>query len=517
MKFESEDSNSSAHLFGNPRRENAMSRTKTALRSAIWVMAESWLVRVVSLVSFFVLAHLLTPKDFGLVALATVYFTFASFFVDQGFSTSLVQREELEDSHLDAVFWAQFVLGIVLAALSFFLAEPIASLLGDRALTPVLQALCVVPIISGLTLVQQAQLRRGLRFRGLAARRVLSTTAGAAIAIVLAAQGFGVWSLVAQTVGAALVSLVVFWRVSAWRPSLSFSFRHLRELTRFGAAVFAHDVISSTAMRIDRLLMGRFAGVGALGVYSVARRLDTITGEVLVVGLQKIVVPVFARVQNDRLALLRGLFRAHRLIAFVVLPAFAGLALTAPKLVPLLLGSKWLDTIPVVQAAVLPSVVAALGFFLGSIITAIGRAGLRLAISFVHALVATTLVLIALRWGPAAVALAMGFAALFAYILTIIALRRLIGLNVVAYHVQAWPAMAGTAVMAAAILWTNSYFSKLEPWMALVLNIVVGTLTYVAVTLILARDQWREMVTLATLVKGTVASSAESRVESSSA
>ena len=474
-----------------------MTRTVTALRSAIWVMAESWLVRVVSLVSFFVLAHLLTPKDFGLVALATVYFTFGSFFIDQGFSTSLVQREKLEDDHLDAVFWAQCALGVALAALTFLLADPIARLLGEPTLTPVLQALSIVPIISGLTLVQQAQLRRGLRFRGLATRRVLSTAAGALIAIVLAWQGFGVWSLVAQTAGAALVSLVVFWRVSSWRPRLSFSFRHLRELTAFGAAVFAHDVISSIAIHVDRLLVGRFAGAGALGVYTVARRIDAIAGEVLVVGLQKIVVPVFARVQNERSALLRGLFRAHRLIAFIVLPAFVGIALTAPKLVPLLLGPKWLEAIPVVQAATLPSLMAALGFFLGNIITAIGRAGLRLAISIVHALVATVLVLTALRWGPAAVALAMGLAAMFAYVLNIIALRRLIGLNVVAYHAQAWPALIGTAVMAAAVLWTDSYLTELASWIALAINLVVGALAYVGTTLVLARDQWQEMIALA--------------------
>jgi PST family polysaccharide transporter len=465
-------------------------------------MAESWLVRVVSLVSFFILAHLLTPEDFGLVALAAVYFTFGSFFIDQGFSTSLVQREELEDAHLDAVFWAQCVLGVALAALTFFLADPIARLLGEPVLTPVLQALSIVPIISGLTLVQQAQLRRGLQFRGLATRRVLSTAAGAAIAIVLATQGFGVWSLVAQTAGAALVSLVVFWRVSTWRPRLSFSFRHLRDLTSFGAAVFAHDVISSIAIHIDRLLVGRFAGAGALGVYSVARRLDSIAGEVLVVGLQKIVVPVFARVQNDRLALQRGLFRAHRLIAFVVLPAFVGIALTAPKLVPLLLGSKWIEAIPVVQAATLPSLMAALGFFLGNVITAIGRAGLRLAISIAHALVSTVLVLFALRWGPAAVALAMGLAAMFSYLLNIVALRRLIRLKLLAYHAQAWPAAAGTAVMAAAILWTDSYLSELAPWMALALNIVTGALAYVATTLILARDQWQEIIALARSLNG---------------
>ena len=170
-----------------------MSRTAAALRSALWVMVESWLVRLVSLVAFLVLARLLTPSDFGLMALAGIYLTFCSFVIDQGFGTALVQREDLQPSHLDAVFWAQIAIGLAIAALTFAAADAIAGIFQEPGLAPVLRSLSVFPALTGLVLVQQAQLRRELQFRALAIRHIVSAVAGAALGIAMAALGYGVW------------------------------------------------------------------------------------------------------------------------------------------------------------------------------------------------------------------------------------------------------------------------------------------------------------------------------------
>ena len=478
-----------------------MSRTATALRSALWVMVESWLVRLVSLVAFLVLARLLTPADFGLMALAGIYLTFCSFVIDQGFGTALVQRSDLQPGHLDAVFWAQIAIGMAIAALTFFGAGFVAGLFEEPGLAPVLRSLAAFPAITALVLVQQAQLRREMQFRALAIRHIVSAVAGAAIGIALAALGYGVWSLVAQMLGGAIVGLAILWRASTWRPRLAFSFRHLRELSAFGVSVFAHELVWTFAYQIDRLLLGRFAGAGPVGVYTVAQRLVSIIGEVLVVGLQGIVVPVFARVQHDREALLRGLFRAYRLIAFVAFPAFGGLALVAPELVPLLLGAKWIEAVPVVQASAVPTLLYALGFFLSNVLTAVGRPGLRLLLTTIQAVASAGLVMVALPRGPAAVALAMGAAALLAYGVNAAMLWRLIGLDPFAYHRQAWPAAAATLLMAAA-LWALA--PSLAGWSNLATlgaKVAAGAAIYLAATALLARRQWREVIELARSLK----------------
>ncbi|HVG81881.1 MAG TPA: lipopolysaccharide biosynthesis protein [Methylomirabilota bacterium] len=473
-----------------------MSRTVAALRSALWIMAESWLVRLVSLVAFLALARLLEPADFGIMALAGVYLTFCSFVIDQGFGTALVQREDLQPGHLDAVFWAQLLIGAAVAFFTFAAAGWVARLFEEPGLAPVLQSLAIFPAITALTLVQQAQLRRELRFAALAIRHIVSAVIGAAIGIALAALGYGVWSLVAQMLGGAVVGLLILWGASRWRPRFAFSARHLRELTGFGAAVFGHELVWTVGYQVDKLLLGRFAGAAPLGLYTVAQRLVSIVGEVLVVGLQGMVVPVFARVQHDREALLRGLFRAYRLIAFIAFPAFAGLALVAGELVPILLGAKWHDAVPVVQASALPTLVFSLGFFLSNVLTAIGRPGLRLALTAIQAAASALFVFLALPWGPTAVALAMGAGALLAYLVNAVMLRRLIGLDPLAYHRQAWPAALATLLMAAAIWAVGSQMPSLPVIAALGLKVAAGGLVYILASLVFARAQWREVLEL---------------------
>ncbi len=479
-----------------------MSRTAAALRSALWMMLESWVVRLVSLVAFLVLARLLTPADFGLMALAGVYLTFCTFVIDQGFGTALVQREELELGHLDAVFWAQLAIGIAIAALTFVGAGWIAGLFAEPRLAPVLQSLAPFPAITALTLAQQAQLRRQFRFRALAIRHAVSAVGGATLGILLAVLGYGVWSLVAQMLSGAVIGLVILWRASSWRPRLAFSARRFRDLLGFGSSVFAHELVWALSYQIDRLLLGRFAGAGPVGLYTVAQRLVSIVGEVLVVGLQGIVVPVFSRVQHDPEALSRGLFRAHRLIVFIAFPAFAGLALVAPELVPILLGGQWGAAVPVVQASALPALVYALGFSLSNVLTAIGRPGLRLALTTTQAVASTVFVLAAIPLGPAAVALAMGAAALFAYAVNLIMLQRLIGLDPIAYHRQAWPAVAATGLMAAAVWALGPELAGRPALLALAAKIAAGGAVYLAATAVLAWAQWREIIELARSLKG---------------
>jgi PST family polysaccharide transporter len=201
-------------------------------------------------------------------------------------------------------------------------------------------------------------------------------------------------------------------------------------------------------------------------------------------------------VQHDREALLRGLFRAYRLIAFIAFPAFAGLALVAPELVTILLGAKWLDAVPVVQASAVPTLVFSLGFFLSNVLTAIGRPGLRLALTAIQAAASALFVFLALPWGPTAVALAMGAGALLAYLVNAVMLRRLIGLDPLAYHRQAWPAALATLLMAAAVWAVGSQMPSLPVIAALGLKVAAGGLVYILATLVLARAQWREVLEL---------------------
>jgi len=480
-----------------------MSRTAQAVRSALWVMLESWTVRLITFLAFVVLARLLTPKDFGLMALAGVYLSLCSFIIDQGFGTAVMQREDLKPDHLDAAFWTQLALGAAIGLITIAAAEPVARWFAEPDLTRVLQVMAPFPLMTALSLIQQAQLKRDFRFGALALRHVVSAAAGAVLGVAMAAFGYGVWSLVAQMQFGAVVAILILWRASPWRPRLSFSLRHFRELARFGSAVFAYGVAWMLTNQVDRILLGRIAGAGPLGLYTVAQRLVSIVGEVMVLGLQGIVVPVFSRVQNDHEALKRGLFTAHRLLAFLAFPAFAGVALVARELVPLLLGPKWIEAVPIVRAAAAASLVYAMGFFLSDVLTALGRPGRKLALILFQATLSIAAVLAVIRLGPAAVALAMAGAAFATYIVNALMLRRLIGLDLVAYHRQSLVAALSTGAMAAAV-WASSFPLADAPLIvAAAVKIALGAAVYGISTALIARRQWREIFELVRALRGT--------------
>ena len=357
--------------------------------------------------------------------------------------------------------------------------------------------LALLPAITSLTLVQQAYMRRNLRFRALAARQVLSAVSGAALGLTLAALGHGVWSLVAQLLFGAAVGLVVLWAASDWRPRARFSLRHACELVAFSGSVAGEALLHLLGAQIDRLVLGRVAGVSPVGFYTVAQRLIAIIAEVLLLGVQGVVIPVFSRIQHDREALRRGLFKAHRLVAFVALPAFIGAALIAPELVRLLLGAKWDMAAPIARVLALQTLFFALGFFLGQVLVAMGRPGLRLALTAAQTALTLAAVLWAAPRGAVAVAEAMASIQVVVYVAALLVLRPLVALPIGRYLAQSAVPVAATAVMVVAVALVRPAAAHWPTIAAVAAEVAIGAAVYALLTGLFARAQWREFLDLA--------------------
>ncbi|HEX5578717.1 MAG TPA: oligosaccharide flippase family protein, partial [Candidatus Limnocylindria bacterium] len=199
-------------------------------RGLTWTIVNTWGEQALNLVVFIVLARLLTPVDFGLVALAAVFVAFAQLFVDQGLGDALVQRRELTGIHIDTAFWVAMATGALLTIAGIVLAYPIGALLGEPDLVPILQALSLTFVFVAMSSIQMALLRRALAFRSLAIRAIVAAFVGGVVGIALALAGAGAWALVGQQLAAAIASVVALWRGSPWRPSFGVSGPHFREL-----------------------------------------------------------------------------------------------------------------------------------------------------------------------------------------------------------------------------------------------------------------------------------------------
>lgn len=376
---------------------------QAALRGTLWSGVQQAGDKAIRLPVYLVLAHLLSPQAFGLVALAIVYIEFAQLFLNQGLTAAIVQRHALEREHLESAFWGNIVFAILLAAGSAAAAGPIAALLGQEALEPIIRWLSLGFLLSALSATQDALLRRELQFRALAVRSIGGMAAAGVAAIALAILGFGVWSLVALQLVYQAVEVVLLWRASDWRPRFRFSARHYRELFAFGVNMLGVHVLRFARIRVDQLLVGSLLGTTALGYYSMARTILNGVAGLVSGSIGPVLWSTFARLQAEGERLARAIYQAAEMLALVTWPAYVGIAAVAPEIVEAFLGEQWLPSIPVVQAFALAAVAHSVNGLNLTAITATGAVRWRVRLEVLVAVASVGAIVLAVPHGIAAV------------------------------------------------------------------------------------------------------------------
>ncbi|HEY9661499.1 MAG TPA: lipopolysaccharide biosynthesis protein, partial [Allocoleopsis sp.] len=309
-----------------------MNLKQKAFKGIIWSAIESWGRQAISTIIFFVLARLLTPEAFGLIALSSVFIAFIQIFLDQGFSQAIVQREKVEPEHLDTAFWTNITISTLLTLTSITFADEIALLFKEPALASILRWLSLNFILISLSSVQEAVLARQFAFKALATRSLIAIVVGGSIGLGMAISGYGVWSLVAYQLVNASVRVLVLWWSSDWRPGFKVSLLHFKQLFSFGINIVGNNCLSFLDRRSDDFLIGFFLGSVALGYYSIAYKVLLTTTELLMGFVNKVAMPVFSRLQDNPERLRQAFYRSTQLTSLIAFPCFIGIALSAPEI-----------------------------------------------------------------------------------------------------------------------------------------------------------------------------------------
>ena len=328
--------------------------------------------RSITTILTFVLAALLGPRDFGLVAMAMAYIIFLEMFVGQGMGASIIQRKNLQSQQLSSIFWFIMVVALVLTACGVGLGKLWASIYNEPQLTAVIGVLSASIILKGLTVVPHALLQRRMEFRKLAIVNGGSSLIAGAVGVVLALNEFGVWALVAQQLLSAALSCVGFWLASGWAPRLTFKRKHVGERVGFSSGVVASQLGVFVAGQSDAILMGIFFGPLAVGLYRLAERMMDIVLEMATRSIQIVALPHFASSQQDPVALRNAVYTCIRLSATLTIPAMAILAIAAGDVMAML-GSEWLPAASVVHVLVFMGMGKAVTLFSGPLLLACGR------------------------------------------------------------------------------------------------------------------------------------------------
>ena len=330
--------------------------------------------QVVNLAVTFVLAAVLGPTAFGLVAIAMVYVAFVQLLMEQGMNAALVQRRDLSQEHLTSAFWMVQLAALILSALAIAGSGWWGGVNDQPQLGEIVRWLTPLLILRGLIVVPDALLRRRLAFRVLAIRTNVSVLLGGVVGIIAALQGAGVWALVMQQLSTVVLEVVIVWAAVSWRPRWSFSKSAALDLFGFSwrSALASFGVFVNS--RADALIIGLFLGPTAVGLYRFAARLVDTVIQSIVGSIRGVLLPEFSRLQVDPAAIARRVIQMQRLSAVAALVPLAALAAAASPLIDLV-GSEWESATAAIRILALAGAGLVVGQTTGPLLQAKGRPG----------------------------------------------------------------------------------------------------------------------------------------------
>ena len=288
-----------------------------------------------------VLARLLDPKDFGLVGMVTAFTGVLTWFRDFGLSAAAVQRPDITSDQHSNLFWINVLLGVLLALVTLAGAPAIAAFYQEPRLVGVATALGTAFLFNAVGIQHSALLQRQMRFTAMAAISLASLTVGTAIAIGGAAIGYGYWALVASSVTTPLVASIGFWLATGWVPGMPCRHAGIRSMMHFGATLTLNEIIAYIAVNADKVMIGRFLGVDAIGIYGRASQLLAIPTGALDSAVGEVAFSALSRLQNDPARFRSYFLKGSSFVLGLTLPVTVACSLFADDIVLVLLGPRW--------------------------------------------------------------------------------------------------------------------------------------------------------------------------------
>ncbi len=318
------------------------SKSERMLKSGImWTAGVSLLNNVSQFGIAILLARLLSPEDFGAMAMVMIVTAIGTCLAGAGFGQAIIQKDECSEPQLSSVFWFSLCVSIVLAIGVCAGATSAAEFLTMPVLSAILPLASVSLILSGLQSVHSALLARRLEFRVLAQITAVATVLSGAVALGLAFTGFGIWSLVWQQIAFGLASVACLWYKCKWRPRCRGSLRCLKPHARFGVYIAGANLLETVFGRLNAIAIGKVFSATELGFYTRAESFRALPTNLVLSIIDRVAFPVFSRDRGNPFILLRGYQKAASVAVFISAPIMVGLSLRAEPIVDVLLGSKW--------------------------------------------------------------------------------------------------------------------------------------------------------------------------------
>lgn len=354
--------------------------------------------------STMVLARLLTPQDFGLIAMVAAVTGFILVFKDMGLSMATVQKAEINHSQISTLFWINVAISLALTLITIALAPVIVWFFKEPRLMWVTVALASAFIFGGLTIQHQALLRRQMRFLALVTVDICAMAIGITTAIVCAWAGMGYWSLVLMQLTMPLSMAVGVWIASGWLPGLPVRRSGVRSMLGFGGYLTGFGVVNYFARNLDKILLGRFWGPQSVGFYTKAYSLLLLPIGQITAPITAVAVPALSRLQKEPERFRDYYLKGIKLIAYATMPLVVAMGVLSGEIIRLVLGEQWLSAAPIFMILAVAALLQPVGATVGWIYVSLGQSRRMFAWVCIAAPLISLSFLLGLRWGALGVA-----------------------------------------------------------------------------------------------------------------
>jgi len=458
---------------------------RRVMRGLVWVGASQVGLQITRALVAIAVARLLTPDEYGLAALALVFSSLVLIFSDLALGAALIQRKTLSLVDRDTAFWVTAASGVIFTILGVLLAGPIAALYGEPDAEPLLMVLSGTFIVAALGAPQQSLMIRDMDFKRVEMLPMAGAFVGGIAGVTVAALGGGAWAIMAQYIVATLITTVLVWFRSSWRPRFAFSMASLRDLGGFSIYMLGHRLLYYVQLNGDRFLIGRFLGTSALGVYAVAYNTMLVPASRIGGPLQRVFSPAFSRIQDEPQRIAATWGRVTRLMAAVCVPALAGLVVVAPDFVPVVLGDHWTGAVPVVQILAWVGIIQALQTLNSDILMARDRTRTMFRFSILVCTAHLIAFSVGLEWGVVGVAVAYAISTTLVEPWQTLLAARALGVSPMVFFRSIWGVFQAAIGMCAAVLAVRYFLvdAGVDQLARLVICIGTGGVVYAALCL----------------------------------
>lgn len=381
-------------------------KSKT-LSGLIWQFAQRLLAQLFSFIVTVILARLLAPSDYGVVALASMFVILIGTFTDVGLNAALVQKKDADELDYNTVFYTCLILSIVIYGIIYLFAPHFASIYNNPQICPIIRTLSLTLPIGALASVQNATVSRELQFKKFFFATLSGQVISAIVGIVMALKGYGPWALVGQGLTSSVANTAVMFFIVSWHPRLMYSFERFKSLFKFAGSKFAASFIGTLCSQLKGYLIGYKYTTADLAFYNRGEGLPNMFENNINGTINGVLFPALSKIQGDTETVKRGIRRSMMTSSYVLSPVFLGLAAVSPKLVPILYSSKWNPALPFMIIACLTGVVSVLSSANLQALLAIGRADTILKLEFFKKPIFFTILLITVFISPLAISAGM--------------------------------------------------------------------------------------------------------------